>query len=345
MEAAARLTAIGPLTSATEASRPAPRGIQPTLLWDVPTVHPVEQGALLTNMLWFLPGADGTAFAMSKISPREIYTFRTEGPIDRSPGQHGDIGYLTSRDETLYAINLPNGDSVWTYSTGTPFLQRPMVTDPDVFVVTRRYGLQRLLRDTGAAVWRSPVNNVERFLAANPKFVYARDLAGRLLVIDRAAGTMLSCYGMIDYTVALGNELTDRIYLGAQDGLLICLHDRDYAQPVHTKTREIQEQVALGNPILNKLNNTVSLPKGMVGRSFKESIDFFDKTFKLPIVVAEQAFIDVGDPGVLERQVQLNRLDLIPLGEIVKQLVKQVNGTYLVQPDHVLVVPAKGRRP
>ena len=38
----------------------------------------------------------------------------------------------------------------------------------------------------------------------------------------------------------VSNELTDRIYLASNDGLLLCLHDRDYAKPVRVKN--VQEK-------------------------------------------------------------------------------------------------------
>ena len=38
--------------------------------------------------------------------------------------------------------------------------------------------------------------------------------------------------------VPISNDLTDRVYLAANDGSLICLHDRDYAKPVPSKHDE-----------------------------------------------------------------------------------------------------------
>ena len=87
----------------------------------------------------------------------------------------------------------------------------------------------------GDAVWK----NVEgdSVLAVNKKFVYATDTGGRLLILDRARGTRLSRYNLSDFVVPVVNELTDRLYLAANSGLIVCLHDRDreYATPVRMK--------------------------------------------------------------------------------------------------------------
>jgi hypothetical protein len=76
----------------------------------------------------------------------------------------------------------------------------------------------------------------QRFLASNPKFVYAVDAQGNLLVLDRASGAQLARYtGVRDFLTPISNELTDRIYLASNDGLLLCLRDKDYVRPVRAK--------------------------------------------------------------------------------------------------------------
>ena len=66
--------------------------------------------------------------------------------------------------------------------------------------------------------------------------MYATDASGRLLVLDRNRGTQLAGYDPGDFVVPISNESTDRLYLASNDGLLLCLHDRDYAVPVRMKT-------------------------------------------------------------------------------------------------------------
>jgi hypothetical protein len=93
--------------------------------------------------------------------------------------------------------------------------------------------MYRVDRDTGSARWLS--RDAERFLATNNHFVYATDPVGRFLVLDYFRGTTLAVYDLRDYVVPYQNELTDRIYLGSHDGLIICLHDRSKRTPVLTK--------------------------------------------------------------------------------------------------------------
>src|SRR5262249_53688485 len=96
----------------------------------------------------------------------------------------------------------------------------------------------------------------DRLLAANPKFVYATDPSGRLLVLDRKRGVTLSAYDTRAFPFPVVNEVTDRLYLAANDGLLVCLHDRAYSKPVRHRTLEEE----LTNPLRRKLTLPVTEP-------------------------------------------------------------------------------------
>jgi hypothetical protein len=125
---------------------------------------------------------------------------------------------------------------VWRFNSGTRIIRGPEVTDKDVYLPTQRFGLHRLKRTTGEVIWKSP--NAERFLAANPKFVYALDRQGKLLVLDQARGKELSSLDVRDFVFPIDNERTDRFYLAAHNGLIVCLRDRDYKKPVEMKQPE-----------------------------------------------------------------------------------------------------------
>lgn len=86
----------------------------------------------------------------------------------------------------------------------------------------------------GERVWT--VAEGDRMLAVNTKFVYALDGVGRFLVIDRERGRVLSRYDFRDYPVPVINEFSDRLYLAAHDGLIVCLHDRDNPTPQPGRT-------------------------------------------------------------------------------------------------------------
>src|SRR5207249_2149095 len=125
------------------------------------------------------------------------------------------------------------GRILWRVLGGAPILRKPIVFDEDLYFSAESVGLYRLDRETGQLRWHN--RQADQFLAQNKKFVYATDFSGRLLILDRARGRVLTSYdGVRDFVVPVPNELTDRIYLAGQDGLLMCLHDRDHPTPLRT---------------------------------------------------------------------------------------------------------------
>lgn len=156
--------------------------------------------------------------------------------------QHDSVQYTVRRDGGLTAELFNGGFLLWRFGLSGRVARRPYVTNDDVYVAVEGAGLFRIDRQTGEARW----SNVEatRFVAANPKFVYAMDRLGQLLVLDYARGTRLSTFDTRAFVVPIGNEVSDRILLASHDGLLICLHDRDYATPLRMKTSETPKPVA-----------------------------------------------------------------------------------------------------
>jgi hypothetical protein len=197
------------------------------------TANTVEEPPLLSPEVMLLTDSLGSILGMSKYRKLELYSLQTGGPITAPPGQHGEIAYVPSADRDLYTVNMVTGRILWRFTSPLPVYVTPAVTDTDLYVSPAGSGLYRLDRPSGQLLWHS--RQAQRFLASNPKFVYATDRSGRLLVLDGRRGTVLSGYDTHNYTVPVSNDLTDRIYLAANNGLIVCLHDRDYAAPVRTR--------------------------------------------------------------------------------------------------------------
>ncbi|MFL5340126.1 MAG: PQQ-binding-like beta-propeller repeat protein [Gemmataceae bacterium] len=170
----------------------------------------------------------------------ETFAFTASGNISAPLGRYGDTVYVPTADANLYAIDF-EGDrarTLWTYSTDSGVNDKPVVAGPDLYLTTVQGQLYRLSRDDGVSAWKDALGNdrftpeVQRFLAANTRFIYATDVAGNLVVISRERGNRLSQLPLPGYTFAVENDLTDRVYLAANNGTLICLHDRDVARPI-----------------------------------------------------------------------------------------------------------------
>ena len=198
--------------------------------------RPLEAGPKLVNVVnqgnrYGLKRATGEA---APPVPVPIEHPSVVGVGEEFTARYGEVLYTVRGDGGLTAELLNGGFLLWRFGLTGRAARRPYATNEDVFIAVEGSGLFRIDRQTGEARW----SNVEatRFVAANPKFVYATDRLGQLLVLDYARGTKLSTFDTRAFVVPVGNEVSDRILLASHDGLLICLHDRDYLTPLRTKT-------------------------------------------------------------------------------------------------------------
>lgn len=215
---------------------PGPAQQAPRYAWYFPTADRIERAPLVTPDSLLVPDMSGALVTLNKESPLVANVFQANAPLSAPVAGYGDVGYFATQDASVYAMRAFNGNVFWRYTARSPVLLRPAVTDQDVFVGGNVGGLSRLDRMTGEELWRFPEGH--RFAAANPTFVYAIDRDARLVVLDRVRGTVLSGIDARDYPVAVTNEVTDRLYLAAHDGTLICLYDRGYAAPVAMRSGE-----------------------------------------------------------------------------------------------------------
>jgi hypothetical protein len=303
------------------------------------------------------------------IPTNEKFRFTLDGPSYVSPGQFAETAYLGSQEGTVYALEIPTGRLQWRYTTGTPITHRLVGLEEDVYVESERNGLARLDRATGEPRWSVPRADTwlarggsadclcgaprwtpppgerllssnpdaERFLAANPKFVYALDHSGRLLVLDRGHGIRLSTYDVRDFVVPVVNEVNDRLFLAANNGLLVCLHDKEYATP-YSQRRSEEEAM---DPVRQKLSQPVT---NLGGKPvpLSELLDKWKADYNLKFLILERAFKDAGvmEP-IAGKPVTFPKVDNRPLSEVIAKVLEQINARYEVQEGTIVIVPAK----
>lgn len=182
---------------------------------------------------------DGTLTSigrLERVTGVELFDFKAQGKAPGAAAQHLNMAYFGSDDFNLYAINMNSGRLAWRYVASAPILMTPHANDRDVFVAPERVGLRRIDRDSGKEMWTN--RDSQRFLAANDAYVYALDRHGRLYVVDSRRGTTLATHDLSDWAISIANEWTDRIYLAANDGQVMCLRRKDLVKPMIMKASE-----------------------------------------------------------------------------------------------------------
>ncbi|MFO0863444.1 MAG: PQQ-binding-like beta-propeller repeat protein [Gemmataceae bacterium] len=207
---------------------------QPELRWSALEVKvQYDQPPLVSTGQIGMVSSDGRLLSFNKYENILRYEFHTNGGITAPAGQYKNIAYLGSLDSVVYAVDMNTERILWRFLAGQQVDRQPFATDNDIFVKAKR-GLTRLERSSGKVYWANPDGS--NFLATNSKYVYATDRQGKLLVLDGWRGATLAKLDMRDWILLVPNEWTDRIYLAAHDGQVLCLRCRDYQRPLVIKT-------------------------------------------------------------------------------------------------------------
>lgn len=329
-----------------------PKGPRPIRVWSDVTSLRLELPILYTYEHLVLPTPNGVVLAVGKKptehgTAAELYRFRTDSPIRVAAGYFDEAAYVAAEDGNLYALQVSGGRLLWRHTAGAGISRKPAVTPQDVYVVSGRDGMSRLDRVTGQPMWRIPVrgglaeNNstADRFLAVNPKYVYAADASGRLLVLDRRRGVTLSGFDTKDFVYPISNEATDRLYLAANNGLIVCLHDRDYPQAIHYRKKEEEAQ----NPVRIKLTDPMDDP-GVQKIALKALLDSWTKRFPpLKFRIDENEFKKADRESPADKDVSVPRVDHRPIGEVLGEILdqKDIKSTFAVVGDTVVIYPSR----
>jgi outer membrane protein assembly factor BamB len=337
--------------------------------WDYSTNERVENKALVGKNTIFMAIPNGTYLGLPKVSRdayggnQESYRYVGDSPFTATPSQSDDAVFLATADAHLYAVGIDSGKVLWRYIPGRPVRQPPVAVDVsdgpavdrDLYVTAPGRGLARLNRDTGEPLWNIRQDDfnpqADRILAVNPKFVYATDGGGGMLVLDRKNGRQLSRYDVRNFVFPVVNGATDRIYLASNDGLVVCLHDKDYARPLvyHKETLRLPVEKSLKERIqevTDKLAMPISEPEAPTPITFKAYRNRIALQYGLtifppnPKIFKENKLLPPD-----EQMVTPPRVDKKPLGEAFKDVLKQVNANYTQVEDTIVIGPAAPKGP
>ncbi len=130
--------------------------------------------------------------------------------------------------------------------------------------------------------------------------------------------------------------MTDRLYLAANNGLIVCLHDREYQKPIrHRKGEEYAE-----NPLRIRLDQIID-DLGSAKMPLSDLLANWSKRYPpLQFRIDEDAFKAAERESPARAPVVAPRADRKKLGEILKAVLDQVKCVYEVLDDTVMILPA-----
>jgi hypothetical protein len=354
-ETSGTTTTVSHLTESAREATTTEEGVGPALqkLWTEVSSLRLELPLVLTKDRVLMPTSNGIVAAVAKIplpsgAPNQVYRFSTESPIRVPAAAYEGTLYVGGEDANLYALEMSSGRLSWRFTAGTAISRKPAVTDEDIYLVAARTGMTRLDRATGEPRWRIPVRGelaesnaaADRFLAVNPKYVYAVDFSGRFLVIDRRRGVTLSGFETREFVFPVSNTTTDRIFLAANNGLIVCLHDREYTRPIRHRLRE--EEAA--NPLRQRLAQPI-MDVGTKPMELRDMLQLLSKRYPpLKFRIDDVAFQTAGRDSPALENVKMPNVKDKPLGTVLRDMLAAIKSTYEIIADTIVILPAAAEK-
>ena len=223
-----------------------PRGVSPKARWEYGLSTRVRFSPLLTPSRVWIVSDSKSVLALGKADRKVEVDGPTWEQVAARPAQAGVIAYVPLSDGSLLAVDLEGGSRasglniLWRTNVGGVLNHTPVVTDDAVFASGDHSGVVRVDRKTGLQVWRTD-RQADKLVAVNQDFAYVRDRLGKLLVYDARRATEasgraapLTGLDLPEFNVPVVNTSSDRLFLAADNGLIVCLRDaaRKYEAPV-----------------------------------------------------------------------------------------------------------------
>jgi outer membrane protein assembly factor BamB len=212
----------------------------PVEVWGWQTGGAVRTLPLVAEHMDVLGSTDGRVYVVMKEERTSLYRFRAGGPIGSSFGAYGTRTLLIpSADDNLYAVDLLTSNLLWTFPSGAPIEQGPLVAGEDVYVINQAGNLSQLDPSTGSLRWTTPTQDGQ-FIALSPSKVYLRSSSEDLFIVDRASGRMLADpaatfqragLNLREFDLSLVNHQDDRLYFATRSGMIVSLRELGATTP------------------------------------------------------------------------------------------------------------------
>jgi len=213
---------------------------QPVQAWGWQTGGPVHTLPLPAEHVVAFGSSDGRVYVVMNNERTSLYRVRTGGAIGEGLGNYGTRTLLIpSADYNLYAIDLLTSNSLWTFSSGGPIDQAPLVAGEEIYCINQAGYLTQLDPATGNVRW-STLTQGARFAAVGASRLYLRSWNNDLYVIDRASGQVLADpaatkqragLNLRGFGLSMLNRFDDRLYFGTDSGMVLCLRESGATQP------------------------------------------------------------------------------------------------------------------
>lgn len=213
---------------------------KPYPLWSYHAGGPIRTRPVMAESIVAFGGGDNKVWVVMADEPTVLFRLSTGGPIGDGLGTYGTRTLLVpSADMVLYAVDLFTAQKVWTFPSGAPISQEPLVAQEDVYVINTAGDLSSLDPKTGQPRWTIPTQGGQ-LVSVTPTKIDLRSYNLDLFMVDRATGRMVvdpseshlrAGLNLREYDLNIVNRFNDRMYYATRSGLILALREIGMVRP------------------------------------------------------------------------------------------------------------------
>jgi outer membrane protein assembly factor BamB len=213
---------------------------KPVEAWKWATGGPILTRPLPAGQFTVYGSTDGTVSVVESVDGTPLYRIPTGGPIGEGLGTLGTrLLLVPSASNNLFGIDLLAAKVLWTFPSGAPIDQEPMVAGQDIYTINTAGNMTMVDPATGEARWTRPTQG-GRLAAISDTKLYLRSYNLDLFVMDRQTGRMVLDPGeshiraglnLREYDLDIVNRFNDRLYFATDSGMIICLRETGHQKP------------------------------------------------------------------------------------------------------------------
>ena len=203
-------------------------------VWNWQTTAPIQTRPLAAGRFVAFGSDDGKIYVVMADEPIILYRIATGGPIGSGFGTHATRTLLApSADRNLYAIDLMTAKVKWTYPSGAPITQEPLVAQDDIYIVNVAGLLSSLDSENGSERWAISTQGGP-LITVGQKRIYLKSMDEDLFIVDRTTGRIIADPRTTFERVGLNlrcfefnptNRFNDRLFFANTAGLVVALRE------------------------------------------------------------------------------------------------------------------------
>lgn len=101
----------------------------------------------------YVPSVNDTIYALNVVEDRILWKFNAEEPIYSSPTLSNGQLFFANSEGKMYALDINTGAANWTHNLGSPTLSSPAVSEPFVYIGCNNGRLYALRTQDGSERW------------------------------------------------------------------------------------------------------------------------------------------------------------------------------------------------